>query len=78
MSDTVYETSDPLFVDLLNIACYNPATLEGYFTYRVETHCLAVIYTARPLERDDSGRATRYIVIKRDYEACQPIYLAKG
>ena len=70
MSDSVYETSDPLFVDLLNIACKDPATADGYSTYLVETHCTAVAYTAKVIDRDHNGWPTRYRVIYRDYEAC--------
>lgn len=70
MSDNVYETSDPLFVDLLNNACKNPDIVRGQFIYRVETHCLAIIYTAKVLNRDINGMPTRHAVIHRDYEAC--------
>ena len=82
MTETVYETSDPLFVGLLNIACSNPAYVEmwdktfgkesekGYSTYRVVTHCTAVTYTAMVIDRDHNGWPTRYRVIHRDYEAC--------
>ena len=78
MTDTVYETSDPLFVGLLNITCNNHdcTTVGGgvcgnkYSTYRVETHCTAVTYTAKVIERDHNGWPTRYRVIHRDYEAC--------
>ena len=74
MADTVYETSDPLFVGLLSVACSNPAygkdSHKGYSLYRVETHCVAVIYTAKVIDRDDDGLPTRYAVINRDYEDC--------
>ena len=70
MADTFYDITDPLFVDLLNISCNGPYPIDGYATYRVETHCLAVIYIARPIERDHNGTPTRYVVIKRDYEVC--------
>ena len=82
MTDTFYDITDPLFVELLNIACSDPSYVElggnpfskeveeVYSTYRVETHLLAVTYTARPIERDGGGWPTRYVVIKRDYEAC--------
>ena len=82
MADTVYETSDTLFVDLLNDTCSNPADVkignntfgnesdQGYSTYRVETHCTAVTYTAKVLHRDHNGMPTRYRIIHRDYESC--------
>ena len=76
MADTVYETSDTLFVDLLNIACadfgdntYGNDAYKGYANYRVETHCTAVTYTAKVLHRDHNGMPTRYRIIHRDYEA---------
>ena len=69
MADTVYETSDTLFVDLLNNACKNPAPTPGYWTYRVETHCTAVTYTAKVINRDHNNMPTRYRIIHRDYEA---------
>ena len=67
MTDTAYETSDLLVVDLLNNACVNPATVDGYGTYRVETHCTVITYTARPVERDGSGMPTRYAVIDAEH-----------
>ena len=82
MTDTFYDITDPLFVELLNIACSNPAYVEmgdktfgkesekGYSTYRVETHCTAVTYTAKVINRDHHNTPTRYRVIHRDYEAC--------
>ena len=70
MPDTIYETTDPLFVDLLNNACKNPSPVEGYSTYRVEAHCTAITYTARPTDRDGNGMPTRYAVIDRHYESC--------
>ena len=82
MTDTFYDISDPLFVELLNIACSDPAYVElggnpfskeveeVYSTYRVETHCTAVTYTAKVIERDHNGWPTRYRIIHRDYEAC--------
>ena len=70
MTKQIHDTSDPLFVDLLNIACKDPATVEGYSTYRVVTHCTVVTYTAKVIDRDHNGCPTRYRVIHRDYEAC--------
>ena len=70
MPEQIHDTRDPFIVGLLNIACKNPATVEGYSTYRVETHCTAVTYTAKVLERDHNGWPTRYRIIHRDYEAC--------
>ena len=70
MTDTVYETSDPLFVDLFNNACINPSPVKGFNVYRVETHCTAITYTAMPTVRDLNGMPTRYVVINCDYEPC--------
>ena len=70
MTDTVYETSDLLVVDLLNNACTNPAPVEGFDLYRVETHCTAITYTAKVLHCDLNNMPTRYVVINRDYEPC--------
>ena len=70
MTDTVYETTDPLFVDLLNNACKDPSPVEGYSTYRVEAHCTAVTYTAMPTVRDLNGLPTRYRVIDAEYAPC--------
>ena len=67
MTDTAYETSDLLVVDLLNNACVNPATVDGYGTYRVETPTTTITYTARPVERDGSGMPTRYAVIDAEH-----------
>ena len=67
MTDIDYQTSDLLVVDLLNIACKDPSTVEGFSTYRVETHCMAVTYTARPVERSGSGMPTRYAVIDAEH-----------
>ena len=76
MADTVYETSDTLFVDLLNIACadfgdntYGNDAYKGYAAYRVETHCVAVTYIAKAIDRDHNNMPTRYRIIHRDYEA---------
>ena len=69
MTDTVYETSDPLFVDLFNNACTNPSPVKGFNVYRVETHCTAVTYTAKVINRDLNNMPTRYRIIHRDYEA---------
>ena len=63
MTDTAYETSNLLVVDLLNNACTTPATADGYGTYRVETATTTITYTARPVERDGSGMPTRYAVL---------------
>ena len=70
MTEPIHAISDPYIVNLLNISCKGPATVEGYSTYRVETHCTAVTYTAKPLDRDHDGMPTRYSIIHRDYEAC--------
>ena len=81
MTEQIHDTSDPYIVDLLNNACNNPAhvTVEGktigkevrgYNTYRVETHCTAVTYTAKVINRDLNNMPTRYRIIHRDYEAC--------
>ena len=70
MTDTVYETSNLLVVDLLNNTCTNPATTDGYGTYRVETHCTAITYTAMPTVRDLNGMPTRYRVIDVEYAPC--------
>ena len=69
MTEPIHDTSDPYIVDLLNNACNNPSNLTGYSTYRVETHCTAVTYSAKPLDRDHNGMPTRYRIIHRDYEA---------
>ena len=63
MTDIAYETSDLLVVDLLSIACSDPSPVEGYSTYRVETHCTAVTYTAKVIDRDHNGAPTRYAVL---------------
>ena len=82
MTDTVYVTGDPLFVDLLNVSCSDPAYVkvgfggrvigdeseEGFSTYRVVTHCMVVTYTAKVVDRDRNGSPTRYAVINREYE----------
>lgn len=70
MTEPIHYTSDPFIVDLLNIACKDPANVAGYSIYRVETHCTAVTYTARPLEFDFNGTPTRYRIIHRHYETC--------
>ena len=82
MTESIHDTSDPYIVNLLNIACKNPAYVtvggktfgkeveSGYSTYRVETHCTAVTYTAKALDRDHDGMPTRYRIIHRDYESC--------
>ena len=70
MTDTVYETSNPLFVDLLNNACTDPAPVKGFNLYRVETHCTAITYTAMPTVRDLNGMPTRYRVIDAEYSPC--------
>ena len=67
MTDTAYETSDLLTVDLLNNACVNPATVDGYGIYRVETTTVTITYIARPVERDGSGMPTRYAVIDAEH-----------
>ena len=81
MTEPIHDTSDPYIVDLLNIACKNPAYAtvgdktfgresdSGYSTYRVETQCTSVTYTAKAIDRDHNGMPTRYRVIHRDYEA---------
>lgn len=70
MTEPIHDTSDHFIVDLLNNACKNQATVEGYSTYRVETHCTAVTYTAKVINRDHSGMPTRYRIIHRHYETC--------
>ena len=70
MTEPIHDTSDPYIVDLLNNACNNPAHVRGYNTYRVETHCTAVTYTAKVINRDLNNMPTRYRIIHRDYEAC--------
>ena len=67
MTDIDYQTSDLLVVDLLNNACTDPSTVEGFNLYRVETHCVVITYTARPVERDGSGMPTRYAVIDAEH-----------
>ena len=67
MTDIDYQTSDLLVVDLLNNACTDPAPVEGFNLYRVETHCTVITYTARPVERDGSGMPTRYAVIDAEH-----------
>ena len=67
MTDTAYQTSDLLVVDLLNNACVTPATADGYGLYRVETATVAITYTARPIARDGSGMPTRYAVIDAEH-----------
>lgn len=68
MPEPIHDTSDPFIVGLLNTACKNPATVEGYYTYRIETHCNAVTYTAKVINRDHNGKPTRYRIIHRHYE----------
>lgn len=77
MSDTGYETSDVLFVNLLNNVCTNPAYIkngdsekvgDGFAIYCVELCCLTVAYIAKPIDRDESGMPTRYVVTYVDYD----------
>ena len=70
MTDTVYETSDPYIVDLLNNACNNPSPVKGFNVYRVETHCTAVTYTAKVINRDLNNMPTRYAVIGVEHTPC--------
>lgn len=82
MTEQIHDTSDHYIVDLLNNACSDPAYVKiggktfgkgvekGYSTYRVETHCTAATYTAKVIDRDHNGKATRYRIIHRDYESC--------
>ena len=70
MTEQIHDTSDPYIVDLLNNACNNPAPVKGFNVYRVETHCTAVTYTAKVINRDLNNMPTRYRIIHRDYEAC--------
>ena len=82
MTEQIHDTSDPFIVNLLSIACSEPAYVEmggntfgkesekGYSLYRVETHCTAVTYTAKVIDRDPNGWPTRYRIIHRDYESC--------
>ena len=70
MTEQIHDTSDPLFVDLFNNACINPSPVKGFNVYRVETHCTAVTYTAKVINRDLNNMPTRYRIIHRDYEAC--------
>ena len=70
MPEPIHDTSDHLIVDLLNNACMDPATVEGYSTYRVETHCTAVTYTAKVINRDLNNMPTRYRIIHHHYETC--------
>ena len=67
MTDTAYQTSDLLVVDLLNNACNNPAPVEGFNLYRVEMHCTAITYTARPVECDGNWMITRYAVLDAEH-----------
>lgn len=77
------ETTDALFVDQLNHACKNPAYIElggiitfgkkskeGFWTYRVETHCVAITYVAKVLEHGPDGIANKYLVDSIEYEPC--------
>ena len=79
--DFPIKTTDALFVDLLNNACKNPVfveagtesfadQVEGFSNYRVENHCVAITYTAIPLERDPDGLPTKYLVVSAVYEPC--------
>ena len=71
MNKQIHDTSDHFIVDLLNNACTDPTPVEnGYWTHRIETHCVAVTYTAKVISRDDNGTPTRYRIIHRDYESC--------
>ena len=70
MTEQIHDTSDLYLVDLLNNACKNPAPTPGYCTYRFETHCTSVTYTAKVINRDHNNMPTRYRIIHRDYEAC--------
>ena len=70
MPEPIRDTSDPYIVGLLNIACKNPSALKGYSLYRVETHCTAVTYTAKVVNRDLHNTPTRYRIIHRYYETC--------
>ena len=82
MPEPIHDTSNPFIVDLLNNACSDTAhvkigektfgkeTEKGYSTYRIETHCTAVIYTAKVIDRDHNGKPTRYRIIHRYYEPC--------
>ena len=76
MTEPIHDTSDPYIVDLLNITCadfgdntYGNDAYKGYAAYRVETHCVAVTYIAKAIDRDHNGMPTRYSIIHRDYEA---------
>ena len=76
MTEPIHDTSDPYIVDLLNIACadfgdntYGNDAYKDYANYRVETHCTAVTYTAKVINRDLNNMPTRYRIIHRDYEA---------
>lgn len=68
------ETTDPILVDLLNNACTNQAwgknEEDGFSTYRVDLHCVAITYVAKVLERDDGVLPTKYLVICVEYEDC--------
>ena len=75
------KTTDALFVDLLNNACKNPIFVEAgteafvdqgekFSNYRVELHCMAITYTAIPLDLDPDGVPTKYFVISAVYEGC--------
>ena len=73
-------TSDALFVNLLNNACKTPMFIEAgteafdkqgeeFSNYHVETNGVSII-TAMPLERDNDGLPTKYVVNSVEYEAC--------
>ena len=66
-TDTAYETSDLLVVDLLNNAFITHAATYGYGTFRVETATTIITYTARPVERDGNGMPTRYAVLDAEH-----------
>ena len=70
MTDIDYQTSDLLVVDLFNNACINPSPVKGFNVYRVETHCTAVTYTAKVINRDLNNMPTRYAVIGVEHTPC--------
>ena len=69
MTEQIHDTSDPYIVDLFNNACIIPSPVKGFNVYRVETHCTAVTYTAKVINRDLNNMPTRYRIIHSDYEA---------
>lgn len=65
-------TFDPFIVGVLNNCCTNPAQgyPAGWDTYRVETHCVALTFTAKAIDRDSDGLPTGYVIDRVETESC--------